>query len=282
MPMTSSPDGERSHPPRVSVATVVRNGASVVEGTIESVLNQDYPALEYVVVDGASSDGTWSIIQKREDSIDVAISERDEGIYDAMNKAARLASGEWVIYMNAGDRFASPDALSTIRPALEGDAGVILAGVEEVLVDEYETRHFQKMPRSERDLWRRMPTSHQSVLVRREHILDYPFDTDYRWCADQDQLLRLWDDGKQFASVDSVLSVFDCHDTPDRSETLYIRERWELSKGHASFLRRSLQFGKEYLHCCLWGPVASWIRELLPSSWVLFLRRVRGTTGLRQ
>jgi glycosyltransferase involved in cell wall biosynthesis len=277
---TDSDEGQKF--PCVSVITVVYNAESVVEETIKSVLGQTYPAVEYVVVDGDSADDTWQIIQEYGDRIDTAVSEPDDGTYDAMNKGAELATGEWVIYMNAGDRFASREALFSVSDALTGGADVILAGVEEVLVDEYETRRFRKMPGSGRDLWRYMPTSHQSILVRRKHVLEYPFDTEYRWCADQDQLLRLWADDMQFESVDTVLSVFDCHDTPNRSETLYIQERWEVSRGHASLWKRWIQFGREYIHSRLWGPLASRIRELLPASWILYLRRLRGTAGAGQ
>jgi glycosyltransferase involved in cell wall biosynthesis len=263
----------------VTVVTVVYNAESVIAETIESVLSQDYPAVEYVIVDGASTDESWNVIQEYEEAVDRAISESDDGIYDAMNKGAELATGEWVIYMNAGDQFASNDALSSVRQELAGDADVLLAGVEEVLEDECETRRFRRMPESEDNLWRRMPTSHQSVLVRREHLLDYPFDTSYEWCADQDQLLRLWEDGKSFESVDVILSVFDCHDTPDRPGTLYIRERWRLSRGSAPLYRRCLQFGKEWAHATLWGPVVSIVRRGLPEAVLLWLRRIRGTQG---
>ena len=92
-----------------------------------------------------------------------------------------------------------------------------------MLVDKYQTRRFKQLPGSVDELWKRMPTSHQSVLVRRKHVLNYPFDTRYRWCADQDQLLRLYTDGKSFRSEDVVISIFDCDSDQVRSGNLYIR-----------------------------------------------------------
>lgn len=265
--------------PSVTVITVVRDAEDVVAETIESVLSQTHPAVEYVVVDGESTDGTWHIVQTYAERVDTAVSEPDDGIYDAMNKGAELATGEWVIYMNAGDTFASSHVLSSLEDVLKDDVDVILGGVEKVLVDEYETRRFQQSPGNVESLWKRMPTSHQSVLVRREHILKYPFDTSYRWCADQDQLLRLQAAGKTFRSADTIVSVFDCQSDQVRSEDLYIRERWNLSEGHASLLQRCLQFGYEWAHCHLWGPVVSTLRSFLPSSVVLQIRRLRGTAG---
>jgi glycosyltransferase involved in cell wall biosynthesis len=268
--------------PLVSIVTVVRNADSVIAETMESVLGQDYTPTEYVVVDGASTDRTWDIVQQYAGGIDTAVSEPDQGIYDAMNKGAELASGDWIIYMNAGDTFASSDVLSSLRDSLTSAADVILGGVRKVLVDEYETRRFQEYPGDAEALWKRMPTSHQSTLVRRRHVLQYPFDTSYRWCADQDQLLRLQAAGKKFRTVDTVISVFDCQSDQARSGDLYIRERWRLSEGHVPFVERCLQFGYEWAHCHLWGPIVSRLRSILPSSWVLQIRRLRGTDGTIQ
>ena len=90
--------------PVISVVTVVYNGGTVLEATIRSVLEQEYPAIEYIIVDGGSSDNTKVVLQKYSDRITQWVSEPDNGIYDAMNKAVRMVSGEWVIFMNAGDR----------------------------------------------------------------------------------------------------------------------------------------------------------------------------------
>lgn len=268
-----------SSPVPVSVITVAYNAEGVIGDTIESVLAQEYPNVEYVVIDGASTDRTWEIVQGYTSMIEVAVSEPDDGIYDAMNKGAELATGDWIIYMNAGDTFASSDVLSSLQELFVSDADVILGSVEKVLVDEYETRRFQQTPGEVGALWKRMPTTHQSVLVRREHVLEYPFDTSYRWCADQDQLLRLQAAGKTFQKVDTVISVFDCQSDQDRGDDLYIWERWRLSKGHASLMKRCLQFGQEWIHSKVWGPIASRIRDLLPESWILRIRRLRGTAG---
>lgn len=99
---------------KISIITVCYNASSVIEDTILSVINQTYCNKEYIIIDGDSNDGTVDIIKKYEDHIDNWISEPDNGIFDAMNKGIRMASGEWINMMNAGDRFFSEFVLEDI------------------------------------------------------------------------------------------------------------------------------------------------------------------------
>ena len=105
---------ENRNIPKVSIITVVYNAVSKIESTILSVLNQNYGNVEYIVIDGGSTDGTVDIINRYGDDIDVFISEQDDGIYDAMNKGVRFANGEWVGIMNAGDVFVNNNTLQQI------------------------------------------------------------------------------------------------------------------------------------------------------------------------
>jgi hypothetical protein len=100
--------------PLITVITVVFNGAKYLENTIKSIINQTYPNIEYIIIDGGSTDGTLDVIKKYEDYIDYWVSEPDKGIYDAMNKGIILSNGEWLNFMNCGDSFSSVDILSNI------------------------------------------------------------------------------------------------------------------------------------------------------------------------
>ena len=91
--------------PKISIITVVYNGEKYLEETIQSVINQTYDNVEYIIIDGGSTDGTLDIIRKYEERIDYWVSERDKGIYDAMNKGIDVASGDGLIFLNAGDYF---------------------------------------------------------------------------------------------------------------------------------------------------------------------------------
>ena len=101
---------------KITIVTVCFNAEEILEQTMLSVLNQTYSDIEYLLIDGGSKDGTLDIIKKYSDRVRW-ISEPDKGIYDAMNKAIKMASGEWINFMNAGDFFASTDVLEKVfRP----------------------------------------------------------------------------------------------------------------------------------------------------------------------
>ena len=101
-----------NHPtPKFSVITVTYNAASVLEDTIQSVISQTYHHVEYIIVDGASKDGTLSIVDRYRDRITRVVSEPDRGLYDAMNKGIRLATGDYLCFLNAGDSFHEDDTL---------------------------------------------------------------------------------------------------------------------------------------------------------------------------
>jgi glycosyltransferase involved in cell wall biosynthesis len=97
---------------KITIITVVFNDKLNIERTIKNVLEQDYKEIEYIVIDGGSTDGTLEILKKYSGEIDVLISEKDRGIYDAMNKGIRLSTGNWICFMNSGDIFNSKSSIS--------------------------------------------------------------------------------------------------------------------------------------------------------------------------
>lgn len=113
---------------RLSVITVVFNGKYEIEKTIESVIAQDYHGIEYIVIDGGSTDGTKDVISRYLDKLDVFISEPDDGVYDAMNKAVRHACGEFLLFMNSGDVFAKGDSISSVMKLIESGPEQVVFG----------------------------------------------------------------------------------------------------------------------------------------------------------
>lgn len=266
--------------PKVTIVTVVKNAAAVIEDTIKSVINQDYPNIEYIVVDGLSTDSTPSIIREYDQYIDTYVQEEDQGIYDAMNKAAAIATGDWIIFMNAGDQFYRSNTLSKIKVFLMSDADIILGGCEKILTDELETRRFHSMPGLVTNIWRQIPTSHQSTLVRLTCQQDYQFDLSYQWCADHDLLSRLYRDNKKFISTQNILCYFDCSGGQSKDLILYIQERWKLSYGLVPKYKRHIYYGFELFVHIVWGSCITLIKKILPTYILLRVRRFRNTIGI--
>ena len=100
--------------PKVSIVTVTYNCADIVEKTICNVLKQTYPNIEYIVIDGNSTDGTREIVERYADRLAYHVSEPDKGIFDAMNKGIIAATGEWILFMNAGDFFFKPTTVADV------------------------------------------------------------------------------------------------------------------------------------------------------------------------
>jgi glycosyltransferase involved in cell wall biosynthesis len=115
---------KREHP-LISIITVVYNGASEIEATLDSVFNQACPSYEALVIDGGSTDGTVELLDRYRDRLSICISEPDNGIYDAMNKGISHARGEWIYFLNCGDRFTDAYVLDSISRHLP-PAGVPL------------------------------------------------------------------------------------------------------------------------------------------------------------
>lgn len=121
---------------KVSIITVCFNSAETIEDTIRSVLNQDYQQIEYIIVDGQSSDDTVSIVKSHSRHIDRFISEPDNGIYDAMNKGIKLATGDIVGFLNADDFYADNDVIEKIAGVMQSnDVGCCYGDLEYVAPD---------------------------------------------------------------------------------------------------------------------------------------------------
>ena len=160
--------------PTISIITVVYNGVDLLEGTIHSVLGQTYPHIEYIIVDGASTDGTLEIIKKYEQQIDKWISEPDKGLYDAMNKGMRMATGDYLWFMNCGDHIHEPTTVERMMAKNNPPADILYGEV--LLVDEKRTPlgtrsqlTTRKLPRqlNWKSLNHGMVVSHQAFLPKR-------------------------------------------------------------------------------------------------------------------
>ena len=178
--------------PLFSIITVTYHAESVLEETILSVVSQTYHNIEYIIVDGASKDRTLSIVNKYRDRIQAVVSEPDKGLYDAMNKGLKMAKGEYVCFLNAGDTFHEDDTLQLIVHQL--NKSNVLPDViygETALVDAQ--RHFVRMRRLQtpdtlnwKSFRQGMLVCHQAFIAKRAlaetYDLNYRFSADFDWC----------------------------------------------------------------------------------------------------
>ncbi|HRP58868.1 MAG TPA: glycosyltransferase family 2 protein, partial [Vicingus sp.] len=107
--------------PKVSIITVCYNSEKTIEDTIKSVANQSYPNIEYIVIDGGSTDNTLAIIDKYKDKISTVISEKDHGIYDAINKGIKLATGDIIANLNSDDFYIDSDVITDVVATFENE-----------------------------------------------------------------------------------------------------------------------------------------------------------------
>ena len=191
---------------RISIITVSFNAVKTIEQTIKSVITQSYENIEYLIRDGQSTDGTGEIIQKYENTIDYFVSEPDEGIYDAMNKGLRKATGDVIGIINSDDWY-EPDVISKIARVFKTTDAELVYGKIGIVNDKGDISISANEPLNQ--LWHSMVTPHPSVFVRREIYDKYGvFNTKFRIAADYELMLRFYIAGVKFRYMDMVTVNF--------------------------------------------------------------------------
>ena len=180
---------------KVSIITVVFNNKNTMQSAIESVLSQDYDNIEYIVVDGGSTDGTLDVIDSYKDNIDILISEPDKGIYDAMNKGILRASGDIIGILNSDDFYAENDIISiVVKTFKEQNVDSVYADLE--YVQEKDTNNVVRYWRSKKfrdglfkNGWQ---LAHPTFFVKKEIYEKYGlFNLEFTLAADYELMLRL-------------------------------------------------------------------------------------------
>jgi glycosyltransferase involved in cell wall biosynthesis len=177
--------------PTISIITVTYNAEKVLEDTIQSVITQTYRHIEYIIIDGASTDGTMAIARKYQEHIQHIVSEPDGGIYDAMNKGIQLAQGDYICFLNAGDSLHEDDTLQQmIHSIQEEHLPDILYGETSIVDGEGHFVRMRRLSAPENLNWKSfkkgMLVCHQAFFVRSSicepYNLTYRFSADFDWC----------------------------------------------------------------------------------------------------
>lgn len=223
--------------PKISIITVVFNNKDNLFRTIESVRGQKYDNIEYILVDGGSTDGTLDIIKQNEDFIYKWITEKDNGIYDAMNKGIKLAAGDYIWFLNSGDMIYSNDTLQKIFDISE-TADVFYGDTE--LFDEsgknFGRRKLKTPP--ENLTWKNMidgmVITHQSLITKRSIIPEY--DLRYKYCADIDWTIKVLKNSKEIRNTHLILSKFLMGGFSRKNTIKSLFERLKILSSHFNLL----------------------------------------------
>lgn len=180
---------------KISVITVCKDAVDTIEDTILSVSRQTFKEIEHIVIDGASTDGTRSVIESTESMLAYWISEPDQGIYDAMNKGIAVASGDVVGFLNADDVYAQPDILEKVARSFSGDNIDACFGDVVFVRDDMETitRYYRSNNFSPKKIAYGWMPAHPALYLKKDLYEKYGnFRTDYQIAADYELVVRLF------------------------------------------------------------------------------------------
>jgi len=252
----------------ISVITVVYNDEKHIENTILSVLKQTHDHVEYIIVDGGSSDETINIIKKYGKKIDYWVSEPDDGIYSAMNKGVAVAKGDWIIFINSGDIFYNDSALSCVVNQISDTSDVVYG---QCLVAYASGVQFKKLPRDIEDMWKGTVSSHQSILIRSNLMKKYYFDCTFSLAADHELLSKLFHSGCRFQYLQEIIAVVSASGVSDTKRFDVYNEFSRVSKQYFAQKPFRCYFFIRQLDCFL----RIFVKKFMPTSIIERIRTIR-------
>lgn len=221
--------------PKFSVITVCYNAEATLEDTIQSVISQTYHHVEYIIVDGASKDRTMDIVNRYRERISVVISEPDKGLYDAMNKGIRLATGDYLCFLNAGDSFHEDDTLQQMVHSIHGtQLPDVLYGETELVDHEGHFLRMRRLQAPEHLTWKSfrqgMLVCHQAFFARRDLVM--PYDLRYRFSADFDWCIKIMKQSKVLHNTHLTLIDYLSEGMTTRNHKASLKERFRIMVRH--------------------------------------------------
>lgn len=223
--------------PKFSIITVTYNAENVLEDTIQSVISQSYKNIEYIIVDGKSKDGTLQIIEKHRECIHCFVSEPDKGLYDAMNKGIRLATGDYVCFLNAGDKFHDNNTLQFMAYSVKSGVLPDVIYGETAIVDHNGAfLHLRRLSSPSQLDWKSfkegMLVCHQAFFAKRELALQEPYDLQYRFSADFDWCIRIMKRSTYLHNTHLILIDYLNEGMTTRNHKASLKERFHIMVKH--------------------------------------------------
>ncbi len=218
--------------PKISIITIVYNNVRDIEYTIRSVMKQTYPNMEYIVIDGLSTDGTLDVLLRYREEITTLVSEPDKGIYDAMNKGLALATGEYVLFLNSGDELYEDMTLEKVIGS--GDNADIYYGETKLVNEEREVIGDRRHKTPDKFDWKSfkygMNVCHQAIYIRRS--LTSPYDTQYKLSADIDWIIRAAQKAEKIINVRQYVAKYLVGGMSQQRHKESLKERYSIFKKH--------------------------------------------------
>ncbi len=221
----------------LTVITVVYNDVNHIEKTMNSVFSQTYKDIEYIIIDGASKDGTVDLIKKYEDKIDFWKSEPDTGLYDAMNKGLKKATGDYVCFLNSGDLFFDENTVKDIFLS-SNDKNVDVFYGDTVIVDEQgkikgKRRHRPPEKLTWKSFKNGMLVSHQAFIPSLKLVSQY--DLSFRYSADYDWCLKILKKSSSIINVNKLIIRYLDGGLTKKSFIKSLRERFKIMTKNYGF-----------------------------------------------
>lgn len=230
--------------PRISIITICYNAASTITRTLRSVSAQTYPNIQYLIIDGASKDNTLELIRELAPEAEI-YSERDKGIYDAMNKGLDRATGDYVWYVNAGDALVSPTTVEDlIRATCTGDSlPDVLYGDTRLIDAEGHDLGLRRLRPPHQLDWRSfrsgMLVCHQAFVAKRS--ISPHYDLRYRFSADVDWCIRVLKEAKTTAFYPEPIALYLNEGTTTANHRASLIERFHVMRHHYGLVTTVLQ-----------------------------------------
>lgn len=240
--------------PILSIITVCFRAKDQVRATMENVLKQTWTQFEYLIIDGKSDDGTVDLLAQ---SVSVFadsgisfryVSEPDHGIYDAMNKGVRMAKGQWLLFLNAGDLLAGEHVLEQI---FEKPANTQIIYGDTLCIYQGNTRLYPALPLDH--LTYEMAFCHQSAFIRRDLLLEHPYDVSYKVCADHQFFLSMYLQKKVFEYHAFPISIYEIAGYSDKNKMLSHKEKERMQKELGIFYFSINWLIREIVFYCKYG-----------------------------
>ncbi|EKD55809.1 MAG: Glycosyltransferase family 2 protein [uncultured bacterium] len=239
-----------------TIITITYNSAKYLEQTIESVLNQTFKGIEYIIVDGGSDDGTLDIIKKYGSRVTRWISEKDKGISDALNKGIAMASGDFIGIIHADD-WLEKDAVETVFNAFKNTGADVVCGKIKYWLNENPDYIFASDPAK---LDKEMTVNHPSVFIKNEVYQKYGiFDLKYKYAMDYDLLLRLKTRGLKFVTLDRVIANMRLEGASDKNWRKALYEAYLIKICHGVDAGEALRY-------YIWQNIRSAISRFLKAA----------------